>query len=199
MTTPEQPAETTEPVAGGLREKWRAMPQARRNIALFFLIGLPPAIYFVLDPTIDPRGVGWQPIQSLNAIGGGGLFGQGYKLGVQNRGAYLPEDHTDYIFSVVAEEWGFAGSMLLLGLYTLLLTRLGRAAALARDRPGAMIAMGTLLFLAAHLLVNGGMVVGLMPTIGIPLLLLSYGGSALLATFVMLGLTASVGVRRHAR
>ena len=151
------------------------------------------------DPTIDPRGVGWQLRQSLNAVGGGGLTGQGYKQGAQNRLDYLPERHTDYIFAIIAEEWGFVGSMIVLGLYALLLSRLGRAAALARDRTGAVIGLGAFLFVSAHLLVNVGMVVGLLPTIGIPLLLLSFGGSALLASFAMLGLVASVGVRRHAR
>jgi rod shape determining protein RodA len=156
-------------------------------------------ILVVFDPTLDPRGVGWQPIQSLNAVGGGGLLGQGYKQGAQNRLGYLPERHTDYIFAIVAEEWGFVGATVVLGLYALLLARIGRAALLARDRLGAMIGLGTFLFLAAHVVVNIGMVVGLLPTVGIPLLLLSFGGSALLATFAMLGLTLSVGLRRHAR
>lgn len=156
-------------------------------------------ILVVVDPTIDPRGVGWQPLQSLNAVGGGGVFGQGYKQGAQNRLGYLPERHTDYIFAIVAEEWGFVGTMTVLGLYALLLARIGRAALLARDRLGTMICLGTFLFIAAHLIVNIGMVVGLLPTIGIPLLLLSYGGTALLATFAMIGLSLSVGVRRTAR
>jgi len=156
-------------------------------------------IKIIFDSTLDPRGVGWQPIQSLNAVGGGGMFGQGYKQGTQNRLGYLPERHTDYIFAIVAEEWGFVGSMFVLGLYALLLSRIGRAALLARDRLGAMICLGPGLFLSVHLVVNLGMVVGLLPTVGIPLLLLSYGGSALVATFAMLGLTLSVGVRRHAR
>lgn len=156
-------------------------------------------ILIVFDPTLDPRGAGWQPLQSLNAVGGGGVFGQGYKQGAQNRLDYLPERHTDYIFAIVAEEWGFAGTMTVLGLYALVLARIGRAGLLARDRLGAMICLGVFLFLAAHLIVNVGMVVGLLPTVGIPLLLLSFGGSALVATFAMLGLTLSVGVQRHAR
>ena len=117
----------------------------------------------------------------------------------QNRLGYLPERHTDYIFAIVAEEWGFVGSTLVLGLYALLLSRIGRAGLLARDRLGAMICLGTFLFISAHLIVNVGMVVGLVPTIGIPLMLLSFGGSALVATFAMLGLTLSVGVHRSAR
>ena len=156
-------------------------------------------VLVLTDPTLDPRGIGWQLRQSLNAVGGGGPTGQGYKEGAQNRRGYLPERHTDYIFAIVAEEWGFVGSTLVLGLYVLLLSRIGRAAMLARDRLGSMICLGTFLFIAAHLVVNLGMVVGLLPTIGIPMLLLSFGGSALVATFAMLGMTLSVGVRRHAR
>jgi rod shape determining protein RodA len=188
----------------GLRTKWVIVAvlvaAALTPVAWKFAPQHQKGRFLVLqDPEYDPQGIGWQLRQSLIAVGGGGPFGQGYKKGAQNRLGYLPERHTDYIFAIVGEEWGFAGTTLVLGLYALLLSRIGRAAMLARDRLGAMICIGTFLFLAAHLAVNVGMVVGLVPTIGIPLLLLSYGGSALVATFAMLGMTLSVGVQRHAR
>lgn len=153
----------------------------------------------VLDPQLDPSGVGYHAIQSRIAVGSGGLLGQGYREGPQNRLGFLPERHTDYIFAVLAEEWGFVGSLLVLGLYVVLLRRMVEAAAVSSDRLGALLSLGVLAFFSVHLLVNVGMVLGVMPTIGIPLPLLSFGGTALVATFAMLGLVASVRLHRHAR
>jgi rod shape determining protein RodA len=153
----------------------------------------------VVDPDLDPSGVGYHAIQSRVAVGSGGLLGQGYLEGPQNRHGFLPERHTDFIFAVVAEEWGFVGALAVLGLYLLLLRRLADAATLARDRVGSFLCVGALVFLSVHVAVNVGMVLALLPTIGIPLPLLSYGGTSLVATACLIALAANVRMRRFAR
>lgn len=149
----------------------------------------------VVDPYVDASGVGYHPIQARIAIGSGGITGRGWGEGPQNRLGFLPERHTDYIFAVVAEEWGFAGAVVLLALFLLILRRLVETAAAAKDRGGAFLCLGALTFLGVHVVINVGMVVGLLPTVGIPLPFVSYGGSALLASFAMVGL--ALGVRAH--
>jgi rod shape determining protein RodA len=142
------------------------------------------------------RGQGYQSIQSMIAVGSGGPFGKGVLQGTQGRLGFLPERHTDFIASILAEETGFTGTITMLALYSILIWRLTGIARLSADRFGSLIVMGLAALLVFHILVNLGMVVGLMPIMGIPLPLLSYGGSSLLMMFMGFGLAISVRLRR---
>ena len=155
-------------------------------------------IYTFLDPSLDPQGAGYQKIQSQIAVGSGGLLGRGYLEGSQGQLGYLPARHTDFIFSVLAEEMGFIGVFVVLGLYLLLLWRMLETARLARDRLGAFLAAGITASLAFQVVYNVAMVAGLVPVKGLPLPLLSYGGSSALATLMGVGLILSVRMRRFA-
>lgn len=149
-----------------------------------------------MQPQLDPLGSGYQVLQSKIAVGAGGMWGQGMAQGSQTRGEFLPVPHTDFIFAAFAEEYGFAGAVLLLGLYLLLLMRLIHNAQMAPDRSAALVVMGVVAVLAFHVLVNVGMVVGLMPVTGIPLPLMSSGGSSLLFTFAALGMVMNIRMAR---
>lgn len=149
-----------------------------------------------LDPERDPRGQGYQVIQSKIAVGQGGVWGRGVTHGSQTQLGFLPVRHNDFIFAAFAEEHGFIGVVLALGLYLLLLLQVIQNAQMAPDRAGLYICMGVGSLLLFHLLVNVGMVVGRMPVTGIPLPLMSSGGSSLLSVFMMLGLVQSVRLRR---
>jgi rod shape determining protein RodA len=142
------------------------------------------------------RGNGYQSIQSMIAVGSGGAFGKGVLQGTQGRLGFLPERHTDFIASILAEETGFAGTVTMLALYSLLLWRLIGIAKLSADRFGALVVMGIAALLIFHIFVNLGMVVGLVPIMGIPLPLLSYGGSSLLMMLMGFGFALSVRHRR---
>ena len=149
-----------------------------------------------LDPGRRPQGVGYQSLQSQIAVGSGGVWGKGMGQGSQNQLGFIPVRHADFVFAAYAEEQGFAGVLLALGLYLLLLLRLMQNVEIAPDRAGALLGAGVLGLLAFHLAVNVGMVIGYMPVTGIPLPLMSYGGSATISTFLMLGLVMSVRMRR---
>ncbi|MGH9418274.1 MAG: rod shape-determining protein RodA [Terriglobales bacterium] len=149
-----------------------------------------------LQPQADPLGSGYQVLQSKIAVGAGGLWGQGSAHGSQTRGEFLPVPHTDFIFAAFSEEHGFAGAMVVLGLYLLLLMRLIHNAELAPDRSAGLVVMGVVAVLAFHVLVNVGMAVGLMPVTGIPLPLMSSGGSSLLFVFAALGLVMNIRMAR---
>jgi rod shape determining protein RodA len=149
-----------------------------------------------LDPERDPKGTGYQLIQSKIAVGAGGTWGKGVTHGSQTQLRFLPVPHTDFIFSAFAEEHGFVGVMFVLILYFALLMQIVHNAQTAPDRAGLFICMGVGALLLFHILVNVGMVVGRMPVTGIPLPLMSYGGSSIWSTFLMLGLVNSVRVRR---
>lgn len=155
-------------------------------------------ILVFLDPGRDPLGAGWNKIQSEIAVGSGGLGGKGYLMGTQNILGFLPRTvaPTDFIFSVIAEESGFAGAALVLGLYAVILGCGIRAAIRARDRLGRLLAAGITTSLFCHMFVNIAMTVGLAPITGLPLPLISYGGSFMISTMVGLGLVQSVYVRR---
>ena len=148
------------------------------------------------DPYTDPHGSGYQIIQSKIAVGQGGMWGRGVTQGTQTQLRFLPVPHTDFIFSTFAEEHGFVGVVILLGLYFLLLMQVVQNAQTAPDRAGMYICMGVASVLLFHILVNVGMVVGQMPVTGIPLPLLSYGGSSMWSIFLMLGLVNNVRLRR---
>lgn len=150
-----------------------------------------------LDPWQDWQGAGYHVIQSQIAIGSGGLWGRGLFNGSQNQLNFLPEQHTDFIFSVVGEELGFAGALVLLALYFVLLYRGVRIMAQARDTMGVLVAAGVVSMLGFHVLVNVGMTVGIMPVTGVPLPLFSYGGSAMLANMAALGLLLNVYRRQQ--
>jgi rod shape determining protein RodA len=147
----------------------------------------------------DPLGTGWNAQQSLIAVGSGGLFGKGYLQGTQNILGFLPRTvaPTVFIFSVVAEETGFAGSSLLLALYTLVVVRCMRAAGQARDMLGTLLAAGVGGLIFSHVFVNIAMTIGLMPITGKPLPLMSYGGTFMVSTMTALGLVQSVYLRRR--
>jgi rod shape determining protein RodA len=149
-----------------------------------------------LDPNRDPRGEGYHVIQSKIAIGNGGMWGQGVTRGSQTRYQFLPVSHTDFVFAAFAEEHGFVGVVFVLGLYFLLLMQIVQNAQTAPDRGGMYICMGVAATLLFHLLVNVGMVIGRMPVTGIPLPLMSNGGSGILSVFIMLGMVNNVRVRR---
>ncbi len=145
------------------------------------------------EPDADPKGAGYQVTQSLIAVGSGGLWGG---KGSQTHGAFLPVPQTDFIFAAFAEEHGFVGALGVLLLYFIVLMRLTQNAQTAPDRAGTFLVMGVVAVLSFHILVNVGMVVGFMPVTGIPLPLMSYGGSSVLFMFLALGLVMNVRMRR---
>lgn len=149
-----------------------------------------------LDPEKDPHGAGYQPIQSKIAVGAGGIWGAGFARGSQTQLLFIPVSHTDFVFSAYAEEGGFVGVTLALALYFGLLMKIVGIALNAPDSVGMHICMGTAALLLFHVVVNVGMVIGRMPVTGLPLPLMSYGGSNLLTMFALLGLVNSVRIRR---
>ena len=153
-------------------------------------------IIVFMDPNVDPRGSGWQIIQSVTAIGSGGVFGKGYLQGTQSHYRYLPEQSTDFIFSILAEEWGFFGGIFVFALFLILCLRLLRIMRITTDTFGSYIVGGLVSIFAFHFFVNVGMTMGIMPITGIPLMFVSYGGSALISSFIGIGLALSVHVRR---
>jgi rod shape determining protein RodA len=176
-------------------------------IVLVLAVVLPVGYYFLqdyqkarlvsfIDPSQDPKGTGYQVIQSKIAVGSGALWGQGVTKGSQTQLRFLPVPHTDFIFAAFAEEHGFVEVVVVLALYFLLLMQIVQNAQTATDRAGTYICMGVATVLLFHILVNVGMVVGRMPVTGIPLPLMSSGGSNILSIFLMLGLVNNVRLRR---
>jgi rod shape determining protein RodA len=182
--------------------KWSALGAAGLAVLLFvaWLTVFKPyqkeRVRTYLDPTHDPRGAGYQVNQAKIAVGSGQIWGKGLRSGTQNRLSFLPKPHTDFIFGVVAEETGFLGSVLVLGLFYILLGRFLDTSRLARDAEGRFIAVAGFALILYHVLINVGMVLGVLPTTGIPLPFLSYGGSSLLAMGWLTGLIANVRIRR---
>ncbi|HID95771.1 MAG TPA: rod shape-determining protein RodA, partial [Candidatus Latescibacteria bacterium] len=150
-----------------------------------------------LSPGRDPLGSGYQIIQSKVAIGSGGFLGKGFLGGTQTKLAFLPRQHTDFIFSVIGEELGFIGSTLVLSLFLFLLYRGIAIAASAKNRFASLISIGLVSILGFHVFVNVGMTVGMLPVTGLPLPFLSYGGSSLVTNMTLVGLLLNVGLRRH--
>jgi rod shape determining protein RodA len=148
------------------------------------------------NPDADPRGSGYQILQSKIAVGDGGVFGRGANRGTQTQGDFLPIPYTDFIFAAFSEEHGFVGAILVLLIYFLILMRLIQNAQTAADLPGAFLVMGVAAVLIFQIAVNVGMVLGLMPVTGIPLPLMSYGGSSVLFTFLALGMVMNVRMSR---
>jgi rod shape determining protein RodA len=150
-----------------------------------------------LDPTRDRLGTGWNIIQSKIAIGSGGLTGKGYLEGTQTKYDFLPAAHTDFIFSVVGEELGFIGAVVVLALFFLLVWRTLHLGAAVGNRFCSLIAVGIASMLAFHVFVNVGMTIGVMPVTGIPLPFFTYGGSALATNCLSMGLVLSIHRNRH--
>jgi len=150
-----------------------------------------------LNPQIDPQGAGWNTIQSVTAIGSGGISGKGFLKGTQSHYRYLPEQSTDFIFSILAEELGFIGSLLIFVLYSIVILRILHIAHTSQDKFGAYIAIGIAAMFSYHAIQNIGMAIGLLPITGIPLFFLSYGGSASWTALISVGLLLSIHYRRH--
>ncbi|MBI1823923.1 MAG: rod shape-determining protein RodA [Nitrospirae bacterium] len=149
-----------------------------------------------LNPTNDPSGTGYHIIQSKIAIGSGGLFGKGLLGGTQSQLKFLPEGHTDFIFAVFAEEWGFIGILILLVLFGLLLLWGVDVAFKAKDALGTFLAVGVIGMIGFNVMINISMTLGMMPVVGVPLPLMSYGGTAMVTTMAALGILMNVKIRR---
>jgi rod shape determining protein RodA len=152
-----------------------------------------------LDPNVDPRGAGWNIIQSITAIGSGGFTGKGYLQGTQSHYRFLPQQSTDFIFSIFTEEAGLLGGLLVFSLFLLICLRLVRIIKTTADRFGAFICAGLSAMYVFHFLINVGMTMGIMPITGIPLLFMSYGGSAVISAMTGIGLALSIHVKRYSR
>lgn len=165
---------------------WQFLKPYQRNRILTFL-----------DPDRDPLGAGYHVIQSQIAIGSGRLFGKGYLHGTQNRLDFLPAQHTDFIFAVFSEEWGLVGCAVLLLLYFVLIAYCIRLVQRAKDRFGALLVFGMIAIIFWHVVINVAMVSGIMPVVGVPLPLVSYGGSALASMMFAVGVMMNVSMRRY--
>lgn len=165
---------------------WRFLKDYQRQRILTFL-----------NPDLDPLGTGYHLIQSKIAIGSGGILGKGFMKGTQCKLGFLPEEHTDFIFSALGEEWGLIGCVIVMGLYLLLIFWGLQIAISSKDRFGAILSFGVVAMLFWHTFINIAMVLGLMPVVGIPLPFLSYGGSFLLSTLIGVGLLLNVSMRRY--
>jgi rod shape determining protein RodA len=169
-------------VAGGAAWQWFFADYQKARLLVF------------LDPTRDPLGAGYNVVQSIIALGSGQLWGRGLGHGPQSQLQFLPERHTDFILASLGEELGFVGLLIIFILYSIVLWRIARIARTTRDPLGQLLCSGVFLLLFISLAVSGGMNMGLLPVTGIPLPLLSYGGSNLLSTFVLIGIVQSVHV-----
>jgi rod shape determining protein RodA len=189
------------------------MRVARKSIIIFGIIAvtlLPIGWFFILhdyqqgrvltffNPDRDPLGTGYQILQSKTAVGSGQFLGKGYLQGTQTQLKFLPEQHTDFIFSVLAEEWGFVGSILLLALYLLVLLWGLSIAAGCRDKFSIVTCIGIVAMIFWQVILNTGMVIGIVPVVGITLPFVSYGGSSMLTSMIGLGILLSVQKSRFA-
>ena len=171
---------------GALIPIWQNLKDYQRRRVLTFF-----------DPEKDPLGSGYHIIQSKIAVGSGGRWGKGFTHGTQSQLRFIPEHHTDFAFSVLAEEWGFVGSMVVLGLFGLLLFWSLSVSYYAKDRFARLVSFGIMSIIFWQMLINIGMVTGLMPVVGIPLPFISYGGSSVVVIMVGLGLIMNVSMRRY--
>ena len=173
------------PVAGAMLWQY-ALPYQRARVASF------------LDPAADLAGAGFHAYHARIAIGNGGLWGQGFMNGMQNQYRFLPDQYTDFPYPVFAEEWGFLGTLVLLGLYGFLVVWAIRIASLARDRFGAVVAVGCGALIFWHTFINLGMASGMLPVVGMTLPLFSYGGSSVTTVLLAVALLMNVSMRRYA-
>jgi len=154
-------------------------------------------IFTFLDPESDPRGTGYHILQSKIALGAGGFFGKGFGLGSQSQLNFLPEKHTDFIFAALAEEFGFLGCFSILFLYAAVIFMALRIAAISHSHFGRLAVAGVTATFALYVLINGAMVMGLAPVVGVPMPMLSYGGTVMLTVMIGFGLVQSVRVHRY--
>ncbi len=172
-------------VAAAIPVLWHFLKPYQRNRLLTFL-----------NPDLDPLKTGYHINQSKIAVGSGALFGKGFLEGTQSQLHFLPEQHTDFIFSVLAEEWGFAGCFALLFLLLFLISRGLKIARTSKDRAGSILAIGLTAMLFWQTFINVGMVVGILPVVGVPLPLVSYGGTSLVSTLIGVGILMNISMRR---
>ncbi|MDX5331478.1 MAG: rod shape-determining protein RodA [Caulobacteraceae bacterium] len=184
---------------------WRVIGAA----VISFLVAIPPMVMFVLhdyqrqrvltflNPESDPSGSGYHILQSKIALGSGGFFGKGYGLGSQSQLNFLPEKHTDFIFATLAEEFGFLGCASVLVLFAAVVFMALRTAGLAHSHFGRLAAAGVTATFTLYILINGAMVMGLAPVVGVPMPLMSYGGTVMLTVMIGFGLVQSVRVHRY--
>ena len=166
-------------------------------LILFLLKGYQKQrILTFLNPDRDPLGAGYHIIQSKIAVGSGMISGKGFLQGTQNILAFLPEQHTDFIFSVLAEEWGFVGSLVVLLFFLMLVVRGLTIAYKCRDTFGAILASGITILIFWQIVINIGMVMGLMPVVGVPLPFISYGGSSIITMMICIGILMNISMRR---
>jgi rod shape determining protein RodA len=156
-------------------------------------------IYTFLDPESDPLGAGYHILQSKIALGSGGLFGKGFLNGSQSHLSFLPEKQTDFIFTTLAEEFGLVGGLGLLVLYALIIGYGFAVALRCRSHFGCLLGLGVMTNFSLYVFINTAMVIGLIPVVGVPLPLISYGGTAMLAVMLGFGLLLNVGVHRDTR
>lgn len=171
-------------VAAPLAYKYALKPYQRQRIVTF------------LDPAADPKGSGYNSIQSMIAVGSGKIVGKGYKKGTQSQLNFLPEHHTDFIFSVFSEEHGFIGCMILLGLYLVFLVSGLQVAYQSHDKFAFLLAYGIVAIFFWHIFINMGMVMGLLPIVGVPLPFLSYGGSSLLTSMLGVAILTNIANKK---
>jgi rod shape determining protein RodA len=188
-----------------LRFRWKSV------VALFSMVGVVVPLVWLyglkdyqrqrvssfLNPEADLRGAGWQAHHARIAIGNGGLFGQGYMRGTQNQFKFLPDQYSDFPFPVFAEDWGFIGGLVLIGLYGFLSVWAIRVASQSKDRFGAVLAVGVGAMIFWQAFINLGMVLGLLPVVGVPLPLFSSGGSSIITMLMGVGLLMNVSMRRN--
>ncbi len=150
-----------------------------------------------LDPSVDPKGTGWNIIQSLIAVGSGGLRGKGFLLGTQSHYRFLPEQSTDFIFSIISEEWGYIGSVMIIILFAVILIRSLILISNSKDSYGYFVGSGIVMMIFFHVIINIGMAIGIMPITGIPLFFISYGGSSLWTALISLGIVQNIYLKRY--
>lgn len=150
-----------------------------------------------LNPNVDPQGAGWNIIQAVTAIGSGGIAGKGYMQGTQSHARFIPQQSTDFIFSIIAEEWGFIGGLILIVLFAALLYRIVSLIETTKDRYSMLVCSGFFGMFFFHFMINIGMAIGIMPITGIPLYFISYGGSSLWAAMTAVGFLLGISARRY--
>jgi rod shape determining protein RodA len=164
---------------------WEGLKEYQRNRLIAFI-----------DPTVDPKGIGYNIVQSMITVGSGQFFGKGFLSGTQGPLKFLPERQTDFIFPIFAEEWGFLGCLVLLSLYLIFFVRIFKVSTIAKDSFGNLLSIGFTTIFIFYFFINIGMTLGIMPVVGIPLPFMSYGGTTLLANFIGIALIINVRMRR---
>lgn len=173
------------PLLGYLLYKWHIIKNYQIHRLLVFI-----------KPDFEPLGAGYTIVQSRIAVGSGRLLGKGWLAGTQNQLNFLPERHTDFIYSVIGEEWGFVGACLLLVLYYIVIRRGLDIALRANNTVGRISAVGLVTMISFHVIINTGMAIGIMPVVGLSLPLVSYGGSSVVSTMISIGLLLNIRMRR---